>query len=166
MLQDQSNEQSEIPRPENVFKVAFNLYKLERQGKINDTRKYLTMEKIDVLKHLVRLSTIAEAIEDTDPESAGLIDDTISDVAGQYNSRPEIDPNMFPPLETPRGRAPAFDPADEHQDVDALAHQIVDSITHSQELNQLLPSLHGEHGTELLNSLVEKKVKEALESGR
>ena len=59
---------------------------------------------IKIFKHLVRLSQIAEELQDENPEVSekltNFIDETADDIAPGADS-PEVDQDMFPPIETP-----------------------------------------------------------------
>ena len=135
------------------------------------------MDNIKVLKCLTRLAQISEQIEDTNPQAADMIDQTIDDASKANKPTPTVDPNLFPPVATPTlQQAPEEkkndltnqvnqleeDQSIEHKDANELAQSISQDIKNSTEFQQLMPMLTQDGGEEQLSQLINKKIDEIM----
>lgn len=142
------------------------------------------MDKFEIINSLVRLSAIAEEIEEESPGAANSIDSFVDDAADQIGGEGGVpDKNLFPPVNTPvlpsGGQAAPDnrnfnqeqrsevkeiqeDQRAEQNDLQDLARLITDEIEGSSEFQKLLPLLHTEEGGMALNALIEKQIKQVL----
>ena len=101
------------------------------------------MEKIKIFKHLVRLSQIAEELQDENPEVSekltNFIDETADDIAPGADS-PEVDQDMFPPIETPNIDEDVIE--DKAKDnTKQKASEIAEEIVSSPEFGQVIEKI-------------------------
>jgi hypothetical protein len=163
-------------------KSSFNLKKVMHKQSMN----YEEMDKIKILKHLVRLSQISEEIEDTNPEAANLIDKSVEE---ESNKVDEFNPTNFPAIATPIASSGSEDSKiqdaiqedaiqedaiqedaiqlqnDERQttiDEDKLVEDITQEVTKIVEQSKI--DLTTEDGQAMLKRLVDHKVNQALKN--
>jgi hypothetical protein len=132
------------------------------------------MDQINLIKNLIRLAQISEEIEESNPDAAGLIDDTINDAAKDApDTEPQnIDPDLYPSVQTPFANIDENPESEknileehpnENKEIASLAKEIAFNLINSGELDKIIPDLENDHGGEILDQLVEQKVEEALQ---
>jgi hypothetical protein len=92
------------------------------------------MEKLKLIKHLVRLSQISEQLEDTNPEVSGLIDDSINSFIPEDHGQ-NFDRKEYPPISTPEIKTDNL-PEKQHE-AKLIVDEILSSPQYSQELQKV-----------------------------
>ena len=93
--------------------------------------------ELNLIKYLVRLSAISEEIEETNPDASNLIDENVGEIADDLGTDEpinELDPTLYPRVQTPEIQFDEFSP--EHSDPETHAKGIVDEILSSPEFQQ------------------------------
>ena len=154
--------------------VSFNLSKNLKTGSFdlleNKTLMY-NITKANILKNIVRLSRIADILdENTDSESAEatkLIDDEIGDLA---NDMPVSDTiidsedteNLFPRVPTPTTDDNLKTQGDIPQELRGIEEQAMYDVINSSEFSDILPELEQGKKYDKLKSIIFDKVNEKL----
>ena len=129
-----------------------------------------------MFKHLVRLSVIAEEIQESHPEASRLIDNTISDVADTGFSGHGMGNKEFPPIPTPStddttsklesaGEPMSFDGGLDSGggDTEQAARTVIDGLKQNPDFIQMMERVkNGEDSPESLGELVRQKISETL----
>lgn len=97
------------------------------------------MDKITFIKHLVRLSQIAEEIQETNPQAASLIDENINDISNNFGQQNVQTPSqsLFPPatpLANSNNGASNIDP----NVLEGIANEVVEDIVKSGKIDKIL----------------------------
>lgn len=131
---------------------AFNLHCF-RKGYNNMQENKIIMNNLELIQRLIRLSAIAEEIQEISPKAASEIDsfvqDTANDIPGEIN---DVSEDLFPPIHTPKAKGFGVD---ETKDMSSI---IADDILHSSEFQAIAPKLGTPQGESMLNHLIEQKV--------
>ena len=119
------------------------------------------MDKFEALKHITRLAQIAEELDQTSPEAANLVDETIEEAADDLglqkpeDANPQVNPDLFPKVDAP---VMPSTPTDEG-DIDKKAQEIARNILDSQEFKEnVLPLLEQGLGADELTNLVKQEM--------
>lgn len=90
------------------------------------------MDKITFIKHLVRLSQIAEEIQEAHPSAAGLIDENINDISNNFGQQSVARPHdsLFPSSTPQQKEGP--------EEVEAIANEITKKIVDSGKIDAIL----------------------------
>jgi hypothetical protein len=153
-------------QPYSSVKTSFNL-----QGSTKQNMNNLKMDKIKILNCLVRLSQIAEEIEDTNPEAANLIDESVQEHAQEFN------PLNYPAVNTPvaeinssidekPGMDQLNDTVQEIEDTSEDDSEIIEKITKEviDEIDHSGIDTESSDGKRIIEDLVKMKVDQALET--
>jgi hypothetical protein len=131
---------------------AFNLHCF-RKGYNNMQENKIIMNNLELIQRLIRLSAIAEEIEEISPNAASEIDsfvqDTANNIPGEIN---DVSEDLFPPIHTPKAKGFGVD---ETKD---MSSTIADDILRSSEFQAIAPKLGTPQGESMLNHLIEQKV--------
>lgn len=119
------------------------------------------MDKFEALRHITRLAQIAEELDQTSPEAANLVDETIEEAAEDLglqkpeNANPEVNPDLFPKVDAPvMPSAPAAE-----GDIDQKAQEIARRILDTPEFKEdVLPLLEQGLGSEELTNLMRREL--------
>jgi hypothetical protein len=96
------------------------------------------MEKLNLIKYLIRLSEISEIIEEQNPEAAGEIDGALEDIgANQDADDNPISPNLFPSPEYPRIETPTVNKNPEDT-AKGIAREIENSPKLMEEVKEII----------------------------
>ena len=118
------------------------------------------MEKINLFKNLIRLSVIAEEIQETHPEAAKLIDSTISDAA---EMTPDKGREEFPPISTPYSSQMDTSEPGMGGEVDQIAHTVIDDLKQNPDFQHIIEKVkNGVDSPETLNHFVSQKIHDML----
>jgi len=121
------------------------------------------MEKLNLIKYLVRLSEISEIIEEQNPEAAGEIDGALKDLganqeglsANQEDYGNPINSDLFPSPEYPRIETPTVNknPEDTAKDI---ARKIENSPKLMEEVKEIIENHSEEEAKRKLEELAGK----------
>jgi hypothetical protein len=116
------------------------------------------MDKIKLLKNLIRLSQMAEELENDNPEVSQKLTDVIGDAADEIAPDTDVttvDTKLFPPIENPVMEESDFsEPIDmsedmpedmPEQDIDEQASEIAAEIVNSPEFQDVIETITDEN---------------------
>ena len=130
------------------------------KGKYIKMTKNTVMDKMTLIKSLVRLAQISESIEESNPAASRLIDDNINDLAKDYGTDDNISDDNSPseseykPIETPMVDEKEFSP--DH--LRSLAKEIAANLISSGKIDEIAQELNSESGYSKLNDIIDNEI--------
>jgi|688.fasta_scaffold00302_72 hypothetical protein len=112
------------------------------------------MDKIKLLKNLIRLSQMAEELENDNPEVSQKLTDVIGDAADEIAPDTDVttvDTKLFPPIENPVMEESDFSEPEDmsgdmpEQDIDEQASEIAAEIVNSPEFQDVIETITNEN---------------------